>query len=112
MACIALSITNPFVPLAAFVPPLLYRRCQGECIDGHWCGHGAAQIVAALLEQVPRLTLTSRAFFNDVLGECASPCLWASCWLRNTLALDSAVAGHNASWCRRPWKLEAGVLQA
>lgn len=28
-----------------------------------------AQIVAALLDQVPRLTLTSRAFFNDVLGE-------------------------------------------
>ena len=27
------------------------------------------QIVAALLDQVPRLTLTSRAFFNDVLGE-------------------------------------------
>ena len=27
------------------------------------------QIVAALLEQVPRLTLTSRAFFNNVLGE-------------------------------------------
>jgi len=28
-----------------------------------------AQIVKALLDQVPRLTLTSRAFYNDVLGE-------------------------------------------
>lgn len=28
-----------------------------------------AQIVAALLDQVPRLTLTSRAFYNNVLGE-------------------------------------------
>ena len=36
-----------------------------------WLGHivWCAQIVAALLDQVPRLTLTSRAFFNDVLGE-------------------------------------------
>ena len=30
---------------------------------------GVVQIVAALLEQVSRLTLTSRAFFNNVLGE-------------------------------------------
>ena len=28
-----------------------------------------AQIVAALLDQVPKLTLTSRAFYNNVLGE-------------------------------------------
>lgn len=27
------------------------------------------QIVAALLDQVPRLSLTSRAFYNNVLGE-------------------------------------------
>ncbi len=27
------------------------------------------QIVKALLDQVPQLSLTSRAFFNDVLGE-------------------------------------------
>ncbi len=27
------------------------------------------QIVSALIEQVPRLSLTSRAFYNDVLGE-------------------------------------------
>ena len=33
------------------------------------CLVSGAQIVAALLDQVPRLTLTSRAFFNDVLGE-------------------------------------------
>lgn len=29
----------------------------------------SGQIVEALLEQVPRLSLTSRAFYNDVLGE-------------------------------------------
>jgi ornithine--oxo-acid transaminase len=28
-----------------------------------------AQIVSALIDQVPRLSLTSRAFYNDVLGE-------------------------------------------
>ena len=27
------------------------------------------QIVKALMDQVPRLSLTSRAFYNDVLGE-------------------------------------------
>lgn len=27
------------------------------------------QIVRALLDQVPKLTLTSRAFFNNVLGD-------------------------------------------
>jgi ornithine--oxo-acid transaminase len=27
------------------------------------------QIINAMMEQIPRLTLTSRAFFNDVLGE-------------------------------------------
>ncbi|KAK9826410.1 hypothetical protein WJX81_000963 [Elliptochloris bilobata] len=32
-------------------------------------GHCHPKIVAALLDQVPRLTLTSRAFYNNVLGE-------------------------------------------
>ena len=30
---------------------------------------GVAQIVKALIDQVPHLSLTSRAFYNDVLGE-------------------------------------------
>ena len=32
-------------------------------------GAPAAQIVAALVDQVQTLSLTSRAFYNDVLGE-------------------------------------------
>ncbi|BDA46757.1 Ornithine aminotransferase, mitochondrial [Coccomyxa sp. Obi] len=32
-------------------------------------GHCHPKIVSALIEQVPRLSLTSRAFYNDVLGE-------------------------------------------
>ena len=34
-------------------------------------GHCHPQIVAALVEQAQRLTLTSRAFYNDLLGEYA-----------------------------------------
>ncbi|KAK9918107.1 hypothetical protein WJX75_001364 [Coccomyxa subellipsoidea] len=32
-------------------------------------GHCHPKIVSALIDQVPRLSLTSRAFYNDVLGE-------------------------------------------
>lgn len=34
--------------------------------SNHYC---ALQIVKALTDQVPQLSLTSRAFYNDVLGE-------------------------------------------
>lgn len=39
-------------------------RCPVMACDGR-----APQIVAALIDQVQTLSLTSRAFYNDVLGE-------------------------------------------
>ena len=50
----------------------------GHAISSWCCKHPAtlqrasavsAQIVKALIDQVPHLSLTSRAFYNDVLGE-------------------------------------------
>jgi 4-aminobutyrate aminotransferase-like enzyme len=38
-----------------------------SCADG--CPFHGAQIIQALVDQVSTLSLTSRAFFNDVLGE-------------------------------------------
>src|SRR3978361_1909262 len=35
-------------------------------------GHCHPKIINTLIEQAPKLTLTSRAFYNDVLGEYAA----------------------------------------
>ena len=43
-----------------------------DCLSGYSAvnqGHCHPRVVAALLEQASRLTLTSRAFYNDLLGE-------------------------------------------
>ena len=52
-------------PLSAVCIPTLTADAATQMMT-----HGPIlQIVQALIDQVPRLSLTSRAFFNDVLGE-------------------------------------------
>ena len=75
-SCLPLAVRTCIAP-----DQCMYQRKRLQQGHNEPAGHDAAeygtsivfmfaQIVGALLDQVPRLTLTSRAFFNDVLGEC------------------------------------------
>ncbi len=59
------SALLPWPDRLALNGPLEEVRCKIYADGVSLC----VQIVSALIDQVPRLSLTSRAFYNDVLGE-------------------------------------------
>ena len=117
-SAIALAAENDFSALNYLSLPIVFARAQGaevwdpegkRYLDFHSAstalnhGHCHPKLVAAMIDQVQRLTLTSRAFHNDVYPMFAELVTKTFGYQRVLPSTTGAEAGETAIKVARKW---------